>query len=86
MSDSFTGLVKNFTRSAGYGIRSILPIFKSKMFVSQSKAKLAEKMWFGRITHYLDPEIRQMLVSGMFGGHSPSWSMVYLLLELEFYA
>ena len=43
------------------------PIFKTEMLIYQSKAKLDEKIWFGKITHYLDPEVRQMLARVMFG-------------------
>ena len=43
------------------------PIFKTEMLIYHSKANLYKKILFGKITHHLDPEIRKMLVRGMFG-------------------
>ena len=58
-------------RLAGSGLKNVWPIFKTKMFIFQSKANLDEKTLFGEITHHLDHEIRTMLIRGMFGnGHS----------------
>ena len=34
---------------------------------NKSKANLDDKILFGKITHRLDPEIRKMLVKGIFG-------------------
>ena len=42
---------KKVARLAGYGIRIIRPILKTKMFIYQSKANLVEKISFGTITH-----------------------------------
>ena len=36
-----------FTRLVGCGIKSLSPIFKTKMFICQSKANLDEKILFG---------------------------------------
>ena len=41
--------------------------FKTKMLIYQSKANLDEKILFGKITHYLDPEIRKMLEGACLG-------------------
>ena len=43
------------------------PIFKTKVLIYQSKVNLDEKILFGSIPHLRDPEIRKMLVKGMFG-------------------
>ena len=43
------------------------PIFDTKMLIYQSKTNLDEKILFGKITHPFDPEIRKMLVKGIFG-------------------
>ena len=50
---------KKFARFVGFGIKCIWPIFKTEMLIYQSKINLDEKILFGKITHLLDPEIRQ---------------------------
>ena len=47
------------------------PIFKTEMFIYQSKVNLDEKILFGRIPHLTDSEIRKMMVKGIFGNKSP---------------
>ena len=42
-------------------------IFKTEMFIYQSKVNLDEKILFGSIPHLTDPKIRKMLLKGMFG-------------------
>ena len=62
------------------------PIFKTEMFIYQSKANLDEKSLFGKISHQSDPEIRKMLVNGKFRNEDSTfqlWSMIYLLLKLN---
>ena len=49
------------------------PIFKIKMLIYQSKANLDEKILFGKIIHYFDPEIGRMLVRGMFENKDSSF-------------
>ena len=49
------------------------PIFKTEMLMYQSKANLDVKILFGNITRYLDPEIRKMLIRGMFGNKDSSF-------------
>ena len=64
------------------------PIFKTKMLIYQLKANLDEKFLFGKITHHLDPEIRELLVKGHIWDkelHILFWSMIYLLLKLKSY-
>ena len=48
----------------------MLPTFKIKMFLFQSKANLDEKIFSGKITHHLDAEIRKKLVRGKFGNEN----------------
>ena len=48
-------------------IKSIGPIFKTRALIYQSKANLDENILLGKITDYLDPEIRKMLVKGKLG-------------------
>ena len=43
------------------------------MLIYQSKANLDEKILFGKITRHLDPEIRKMLVRGMFGNENSTF-------------
>ena len=62
-----------FRRLEGCGIKSIRPIFKTEMFIYQSKVNLNEKILFGSIPHLTDQEIRKMLVKGMFGNKSSSF-------------
>ena len=53
------------------------PIFKTKRLIYKSKADLDDTIWFGKITHYLDPEIRLILVRGTFGkGKSSIYSVL----------
>ena len=67
------GVKKKFTCLAGSRIKRVWVIFKTKMFIYQSKANLDEEILFGRITHHLDhsfcldQDIRKTLVKGMFG-------------------
>ena len=65
-----------FKRFAGYGVKSMWPIFKTKMLIFQSKASLDEKVLFGKITHHLDPEIRKVLVRIMFGNKDSTFQTV----------
>ena len=39
---------------------------KSEMLIYQSKANLKDRVLFGDIPHLIDPEIREMLVNGLF--------------------
>ena len=43
------------------------PIFKTEMFINQSKANLDMTILFGSIPHLTNPEIRKMLVKSMLG-------------------
>ena len=45
-------------------------IFKIEMTVYRSKVNLDEKILFGSFAHLADPEIRKMLVKGMFGSNN----------------
>ena len=59
-------------------------IFKTKMFIFQSKANLDEKILFGKITHLCDPTIRKMPVRGLHGNGKfqvPFWPMIYVALK-----
>ena len=49
------------------------PILKTEMFIYQSKINLDEKILFGSIPHLTDPEIRKMLVKGMFGNKNSTF-------------
>ena len=49
------------------------PIFITKISIYHSKANLDDKNAFGKITHHFDPEIRKMLVIGMFGSKDSSF-------------
>ena len=40
------------------------------MLIYHSKANLDEKVLFGNIPHFIDPEIREMLVKCMFGNEN----------------
>ena len=59
------------------------PTFKIVMLIYQSKAKLEEKILFSKVTHHLDPEIRKMQVTGMFGTWIPHSILVYDLLAIK---
>ena len=54
-------------------------IFKTKMFIYQAKANLDEKILFRKIIHHLDPEIRKMLVRGLYEIDHP----VYEIDQIE---
>ena len=67
--------------------RKYVTDIQTEMFIYQSKVNLDEKILFGSIPHLTDPEIRKMVVKGMFWEqkfHIPFWSMIYLLLKFEF--
>ena len=78
---------KKFRRLEGCGIKSMRPIFKTKMLIYQSKVNLDEKILFDSIPQLTDPEIRKMLIKSMFRSknstfHSGPW--FFLLLKFEF--
>ena len=57
------------------------------MFIYQLKVNLDEKILFGSIPDLTDPEIRKMPGKGHVWEqkfHIPFWSMISLLLKLEF--
>ena len=54
-------------------MKGMRPIFKNEMLIDQSQANLDEKILLGIIIHHLDPEIRRMLVRGMFGNKDSSF-------------
>ena len=58
---------RKFTRLAGCEMQIMRPIFKTEMFIYQSKANVDEKILCGEITYHLDPEIRKLLVNCNFG-------------------
>ena len=60
-------------RWAGCEIKSVRPIFKTKMFIYQSKANLDEKTLFGKNIHHLDPELRKMLVRCILGNEDSTF-------------
>ena len=49
---------------AGYGIKSIWPIFKTKKLIYQSQATLDEKILLGKITYHPDPEFTKRRICG----------------------
>ena len=49
----------------GYGMKSMRPIFKTKMLVFHPNANLDEEILFGKVTHFKDPTIRKMSVMGL---------------------
>ena len=66
-------------RSVGCEINGMSPIFKTEMFIYQSKANLDAKNLFRKITYHFDPEIRKMLVRGHLseqGFHIPFSSII----------
>ena len=67
---------KKFTRLAGYGIISLLPIFKTDMLIYQSKANLHVKIFIRNISHLIDPEIRKILLKGVLGNKNSTFHSV----------
>ena len=49
------------------------PIFKTEMFIYQSKVNLDEKILFSSIPHLTGPEIRKMLVKVMSGNKNSTF-------------
>ena len=77
---------KEFKRLVGYGIKSVWPLYITKILFFQSKAYLDEKILFGKISHHLDPEIRKLLVRRMFGNGTTIFHpgpIIYLLLKFK---
>ena len=64
---------KNVTRLARCGIKRMRLIFKTEMLIYQSKADLDEKVLFGSIAHFIDPEIRKMLVQCILGNENSTF-------------
>ena len=54
------------TPLTGYRIKSMWPIFKTKMLIFLSRANLDEKILFGKIIRHLDLEIWKMRVKSVF--------------------
>ena len=48
------------------GVKSTWPIFKTKILICQSKVNLDGKIFFGTMTHHVDPEIRKIMMSGLY--------------------
>ena len=48
-------------------------MFETKMSIYQSKNNLDVKIFFGNITHLIDPEIRKMLENGLFGNQDSTF-------------
>ena len=46
---------------------------QNRMLIHQSKANLDEKISFSNIPHLIDPEIRKMLVIGIFGNNNSTF-------------
>ena len=68
------------------GIKSMRPIFETKVLIYQSRADLDEKILFGNITRLMDPEIRTMLERGVcvcVGTTIPNSILVHNLLAIE---
>ena len=59
------------------------PIFKTDMFSYKSKVNLDEKILFGSISHLTDPDIKKMLLKGMFGNKIPHSTLVHYLPSIE---
>ena len=73
----WVSIKKQFTCLVGCEIKSMLPIFKTRMLIYQSKTNLDVKILFGKITHPLDPTIENVCKrNGKF--HFPFWSMSYV--------
>ena len=69
-------------------MKSVRPIFKTKLLIYQSKDNLDAEILFGKIAYGLDPEIREILVKLHIweqGFLIQFWSIVSLRLKLEFY-
>ena len=64
-------------------IQGVRPIFKSEMFIYQSKGNVDEKSYFGKITPHLAPETRKMLVRSLFGNQDSTSILVCNLLEIK---
>ena len=67
------GKFKKFTHLACHEMKCSWLIFKTKLLIFQSKANLDENILFGKITHHLVPEVRKMLVRGMFWKHNSTF-------------
>ena len=52
------------------------PIFKTEMFINQSKVNLDEKILLPNIPHIINPEIRKQLVKGIFGNKNSTFHSI----------
>ena len=67
--------------------KSMRPMFKTKLLIYHSKAKLDVKILLGKITKLYDPKIRKNVSKGQEWErevHVPFWSMICLLLKAKF--
>ena len=46
-------------------MKSMWLIFKTEMLIYLSKADIDVKILFGKVTHFIDPEIRKLLIMGL---------------------
>ena len=60
-------------RNYGDFDKSIMPIFETEMLIYQSEANFEAKILFGKITHYVEPEIRKMLERGLLWSKDPTF-------------
>ena len=68
----------------GSVIKSVQPVFKTKMLVYHSKANKEGRILFDEIIHFMEPEIRKIRARGCTGGTKiPHSILVQDLLAIE---
>ena len=55
-------ITENFRCLTGCGIKSSPPMFRTEILIYQSRSNFDLKILFGKVTHLLEPEIREKLV------------------------
>ena len=72
---------ENLRHLTGFPIKSMRQIFKTETLVYPPKANLEVLILFGKITS--DPELRKMLVRGLYMNELPCSILVHNLLATE---
>ena len=64
-------------------MKSMWAIFKTNKLTYQSKANLDEKIFVGKLTHHLDPEIRKYCKEHVLGSRIAHSILVHYLLAID---
>ena len=84
----YWGIQKKLTCLAGYGMKIMWLIFKTKIFLCQSKASLDDKIMFWKSLIFRTQKFGKFLERGLYGNREsyfPFWSIIYSLLAVKYH-